>query len=304
MLTESVERSWSSTLPLDVSTSVSIIGRGARDSLVRSSAAGTWYCAETPDGAVTCHLEQRDDRTVHATAWGPGAAWQIEHLPELLGEDTSAELVEPTPGLVAEARRRNLGLRVPRTGRIMTALAMATLEQRVVGLDALAARQRLLNTCGSTPPGPAPEGMRIPPAPDEWARIPSWEWHRAGVDPARSRTIVAASQRAARVGSLVNLPPSQARTKLQALPGVGPWTAAETSKVALGDTDAVSVGDYHLAHLIVWSFTGQHGGDDAAMLELLEPYRPYRQLVVRLVELSVRMPRRGPRTARVDHRRN
>jgi 3-methyladenine DNA glycosylase/8-oxoguanine DNA glycosylase len=97
---------------------------------------------------------------------------------------------------------------------------------------------------------------------------------------------------------------SAAYARLQAVPGIGPWTAAETAKVALGDTDAVSVGDYHLGRFVVWALTGAMDGDDEQMLELLEPYRPMRQLVIRLLELTVSMPRRGPRASRVDHRRH
>jgi 3-methyladenine DNA glycosylase/8-oxoguanine DNA glycosylase len=69
--------------------------------------------------------------------------------------------------------------------------------------------------------------------------------------------------------------------------------------VALGDPDAVSVGDYHLCHQVVFAFLGQRRGDDELMLELLEPFRPHRQRVVRLIERGAPMPpRRGPRLSR------
>jgi 3-methyladenine DNA glycosylase/8-oxoguanine DNA glycosylase len=69
--------------------------------------------------------------------------------------------------------------------------------------------------------------------------------------------------------------------------------------VALGDADAVSVGDYHLAHRVAFAFLGERRGTDEQMLELLEPFRPHRQRVVRLIERGAAVPpRRGPRLER------
>ena len=82
---------------------------------------------------------------------------------------------------------------------------------------------------------------------------------------------------------------------LRGVPGIGIWTAAEIAQRAHGDADAVSVGDFHLAHHVGWALTG-HRVDDDRMLELLEPYRPHRYRVTRLVELGVpRPPAFGPR---------
>lgn len=98
--------------------------------------------------------------------------------------------------------------------------------------------------------------------------------------------------------------PAAAFARLTAVPGVGEWTAAEVAARALGDTDALSVGDYHLAGHVGWALLGRPL-DDAGLVELLEPWRPYRALVVRLVELSgVGKPRFGPRAAVQDHRRH
>ena len=55
---------------------------------------------------------------------------------------------------------------------------------------------------------------------------------------------------------------------------------------ALGDDDAVSVGDFHIPNLVAWALAGEPRADDARMLELLEPYRGRRALVIRLLELS------------------
>ena len=91
-------------------------------------------------------------------------------------------------------------------------------------------------------------------------------------------------------------PLADAYARLTAVPGIGPWTAAEVAVRALGDPDAVSVGDFHLPNLVAYALAGEPRADDARMLELLEPWRGQRAHVVRLLELSgIRAPRYGPR---------
>lgn len=90
--------------------------------------------------------------------------------------------------------------------------------------------------------------------------------------------------------------PGDAHRRLCVLPGVGLWSAAEVALVALGDPDAVSVGDYHLRHDVSWALAGEERGTDERMLELLEPFAGHRGRVVRLLVASgIRAPRYGPR---------
>ena len=44
--------------------------------------------------------------------------------------------------------------------------------------------------------------------------------------------------------------PVAVAARLESIVGVGPWTSAEVNAIALGDPDAVSVGDYHLPHQV------------------------------------------------------
>jgi 3-methyladenine DNA glycosylase/8-oxoguanine DNA glycosylase len=135
--------------------------------------------------------------------------------------------------------------------------------------------------------------------PATWLRIPTWDWHRAGVDATRSRTILAACSVAAALERTTALGTGPAVERaLRQVPGVGAWTAAEVAQRAHGDADAVSVGDFHLPSLVGWAMAGRTRSDDAEMLVLLEPYRPYRARVVRLIEMGgPRPPRFGPRFA-------
>jgi 3-methyladenine DNA glycosylase/8-oxoguanine DNA glycosylase len=85
------------------------------------------------------------------------------------------------------------------------------------------------------------------------------------------------------------------------LVGVGVWTSAEVRQRAHGDPDAVSFGDYHVAKDIGWALTGSPVDDDG-LAELLEPYRPHRYRVQRLLELDdAWRPRRGPRMSARTH---
>ncbi len=217
-------------------------------------------------------------------------------LPAMLGADDDASDFVPRDPTVAAAHRRVPHLRLGRTGQVLEALIPAVIEQRVPGADAFRSWRVLLTKYGTPPPGPAPAGMRVPPSAQVWQGIPSWEFHRANVDPRRAQTVVSCARRAASLERLVSRPMAQAREALQSLPGVGAWTAAETAQRAFGDADAVSVGDYHIPKMIGWTLLGRPVDDDV-MLELLEPMRPHRYRVVRLLEVSglAYEPRRGPR---------
>lgn len=87
-----------------------------------------------------------------------------------------------------------------------------------------------------------------------------------------------------------------ARKRLTDVAGIGPWTAAEVALAALGDADAVSVGDYHLPNWVAWALAREPRADDRRMLELLEPYRGQRGRVTRMIFLGhPSPPKYGPK---------
>jgi 3-methyladenine DNA glycosylase/8-oxoguanine DNA glycosylase len=155
---------------------------------------------------------------------------------------------------------------------------------------------------GEPAPGAGGErGVWVQPSPETVRMIPSWEWLRLPVDPARSRAAVRAAQVAPSLERTVGLSAVEVDQRLRTVPGVGVWTSAEVRFRAHGDADAVSFGDYHIAKDVGWALTGAEVDDDG-LAELLEPYRPHRYRVQRLVELSgLRRPRRGPRMAPRRH---
>ena len=300
-------REWPAPFPLDVPLTLSVHRRGGGDPAYRTDAAGpdaastVWRTSLTPDGPGTLRVRSRGP-LVTAQAWGPGAGWLLDTLPAQLGfHDDRAGFAARHP-VIGELALRYQGLRVGRSGRVFEALVPAVLEQKVVGHEAHRAWRFLLRAYGSAAPGPAPAGMRVCPPPSTWARIPSWDWHRAGVEGVRARTIINAAAVAARLEETLDLDPAEADRRLRSLPGIGPWTSAEIRQRALGDPDAVSVGDYHLPNAVGWTLA-RRKTDDAGMLELLAPYAGHRYRVTRLIELGGSAPpRRGPRMPVRDYR--
>ncbi|NUL33643.1 DNA-3-methyladenine glycosylase 2 family protein, partial [Streptomyces lunaelactis] len=141
----------------------------------------------------------------------------------------------------------------------------------------------------------------VMPDPRTWALIPSWEWHRAGVDNKRASTILRAVRVARRLEEAAAMEPQQAQERLELIPGIGPWTSAETVQRSNGAPDAVTVGDLHLPGIVGYALAGDRNADDAAMLELLAPYAGQRHRAARLILLSGRTPpRRTPKMPRGD----
>ncbi len=294
---------WRPRLPVDVQRTLAPLRRGRADPTHRRTNDGAlWRTTVQPGGGATYCLTQRGLHEIACQAWGPGAEQVVAGLADLLGGRDLADGFEPGHPLLAESAARNPGLRIPRTGRVVEALIPAVLEQKVSGKQAKQSFCDLVLRYGSSAPGPAPVGMRVPPSAEVWRRIPSWEWHRAGVGPQRSQTICRAMQHAPALERIVGSSPADTARRLGALSGIGPWTIAEVSQRALGDGDALSVGDYHLSQYVGWALTGRPLDDDG-MVALLEPWRPHRYRVVRLLECSgYAKPRFGPRLSIEDHR--
>jgi 3-methyladenine DNA glycosylase/8-oxoguanine DNA glycosylase len=322
-----LSREWLAPFRVDVALTLSANGRGLSDPTFRIDHAGAvWRTSLTPDGPATIRVSPGKPQTspaittrVLAHAWGPGAEWFLDALPAALGLYDDISGFDPSHhSLIGELANRHAGLRLGRTGRLMEALVPAILEQKVASEEAHRAWKILLAKYGTTPPGPAPTGMRVFPDPRIWRKIPTWDWHRAGVEGVRAQTIIRVAYLASSLERLLDSSDNadksdkcnncrcvsdEADRKLRTIPGIGPWTSAEVRQRAMGDPDAVSVGDYNLPKAVGWALAGHPKADDKIMLELLEPYRGHRHRVARLVGLSgLRPPRRGPRMPVRDYR--
>lgn len=305
-------RTWVPGVALDLGLVLGPLRRGPGDPTFRAAPDGSvWRACRTPAGPGTLRVALRDG-VVRGEAWGPGAEWLLEQLPELLGAADDPEAFAPRHRIVALARHRRPGLRLTRTGLVMESLIPSVLEQKVTADEAYRAWRLLVRKFGEPAPGPAGvagvsgvsggrQGLFVVPSARDWALIPSWEWHRAGVDNKRASTILRAVRVAGRLEEAVALDPERARARLELVVGVGPWTSAEVVQRSHGAADAVTVGDLHLPGIVGFALAGDRDADDEVMLSLLEPYAGQRHRVARLILLSGRTPgRRAPRMYKRD----
>lgn len=282
--------------PLDLQRSLSPLVRGNADRTIRLARDRAWWTTRTSAGAATVALTQVGGR-VEAEAWGPGADEALGRVPDLFGPSTDSFVGDPD-ARVGRLARQQPGIRILRTGSVFDALVAAILEQKVTDTEAHRAWNGLVRMHGEPAPGPSDTGLRMFPAPATLAALPYWAYHEIGLERRRADLIRTIAARPRAIESITGLTWDEARARLVAVPGIGPWTAAEVAFRALGDVDAVSVGDFHLPNLVAWALAGEPRADDARMLALLEPFRGRRALVIRLLEsASISIPRYGPRLA-------
>lgn len=278
--------------PIDLVLTLAPIAHGRGDPTIRFGPDGVWRATRTPAGAATIRLRAVDGGIALA-AWGPGAGLAVEGAADLVGANDDPGALVPQHRLIGELVRRFPGLRLPRTNRPFEALLPAICEQKVTGLEARAAFRGIIAAHGEPAPGPA--DLRLPPAAPTLAALPYFAFHRFGLERRRAEVIRHAAAVAPRLETAT---PAEANARMSAVPGIGPWTLAEVDRIAFGDPDALSVGDFHLPNLVAWALAREPRADDARMLELLEPYRGQRGRVQRLLEVSgISAPRYGPRLA-------
>ena len=279
--------------PLDLRLTLRHLVRGTADPMMRLGPDRAIRSTRTAEGPATIELVAADGE-LRVEAWGPGAEVVLDGAAALVGLDDDRAGFDPGRGLVGELDRRLPGLRIGRTGAVLEALVPAILEQKVTGIEARRGYRGIIARWGE--PAPGPFGLRLLPRPEILATIPYHQLHPLGIERRRADLIRVVGARAARFEEIVALPREAAYRRLRALPGLGPWTAAEVALRALGDADAVSVGDFHLPNLVAFALAGEPRATDTRMLELLEPYRGQRGRVIRLLEASgIRPPAFGPR---------
>ncbi|HEV2797651.1 MAG TPA: DNA-3-methyladenine glycosylase 2 family protein [Nocardioides sp.] len=278
--------------------------RGAGDPTHREDDAGrTWRAMRTPTGPATLCIQPRPSTgDVLGRAWGPGAEWALDRMPALLGADDDPSEFEPHHPEVAAGWSTHQHWRIGATGLVMESLVPSILEQKVTGKQAFGSFRELVRRHGEPAPGPvASLRLMLQPTPATIAAIPSWEWLRLGVQPAQSRTVVTACRLAPALERITEVPHEEADQRLRSVRGIGVWTSAEVRQRALGDPDAVSFGDYHLANWVGWALLG-HDITDDEMAALLEPYKPQRGRAAAMAMAGGQSrPRRGPRMSVPTH---
>jgi 3-methyladenine DNA glycosylase/8-oxoguanine DNA glycosylase len=278
---------------IDLPETLRPLRRGTNDPTMRIRGPVVERASRTPQGPVAVRLAPAADG-VDAEAWGPGAEWLLDRAPAWCGALDDDASFDPPGGRLRELWRRHRGLRIPRTSLVAERLIAVVLEQKVTSIEARRAYQRLARLLAE--PAPGPLGLSLPPDPERVAALPTYRFHPFGVEERRASVVREVARRAAWLDAAADLPLSEAEERIGRLPGIGPWSVAEVARTALGDADAVSVGDFHVPNIVAWVLAGEPRGTDERMLDLLEPYRPHRGRVQAVLEISrLRPPAFGPR---------
>ncbi len=289
----SLHRTLATPFAVDVTRSLSPLRLGAHDRTVTVTRGAVGLAMRTPLGDATI-VGRQVGSDIDVEAWGDGAQWALDGAPGLFGCLDDRAGFDPVDPLVRRLHRAADGLRFPRTGRVLDAVLRAVLAQRVTGFEAKRSFRLLVERWGT--PAPGPLDLMLAPHPEVIAALGYYDLHVIGVEKARADTLLRVCAHAPRLEQMASSAPEQLRGRLEAIPGVGPWTSAEVARATLGDADAVSVGDYHLKHLVSWALAAEPRGTDERMLELLEPFAGHRGRVCALLEGSpLSPPRYGPK---------
>lgn len=254
---------------------------------------GWWLAARTPDGPGSLRIRRTREDLI-GEACGSGSDWLLHRLDALAGLEDDPSDFRTDHELVARLHRQNLGVRFGRTDLVFDSLVVAICGQKVTGQEAARAIRGLYRKFSEQAPGPNPK-LRLPPDPRQMAEAPYWVYHEMDLEKRRADVLRQVAASADQVESLRQKTPAKAEQDLLTFSGIGPWSVAETLVSSHGDPDQVSVGDFHLKHIVVHHLTGRDRGTDEEMLDLLEPFRPERGRVTRLLHTLGHEPKFGPR---------
>jgi len=296
--------------PVDIGSTLGCFRYGRRDPttlLARPTGAGRgvfFRATLTPDGPGTLRISwsgrystSTGPHCVDADAWGPGAGWLLGRVHEMTGaaDRGSAHLESASDRAVAKAARDLRAHRLAASGDLYHELVPTVIEQRITAGEAKRQWRQLCEALSEPAPGEVP-GLLLPPAPEVLARQPTWWFHPLGIERKRAATIQQVARHSAKYWAWSGLPPRVVDERLRLIRGVGQWTVGSVLGPALGDADAIPVGDYHVKNVVAWALSGEPRGTDENMLRLLEPYAGDRGRVVRLLKMSVGgAPKFGPK---------
>ncbi len=279
--------------PLDPREVVPTLGIGKRDLSIATD-DGAWIALNTEDGPATLSYTN-NGASIEIEVWGSGAERALDLAPGIIGAGDDPASFRPDHPVLRRLQKEHPGSRITHSRQITAALIRAVFGQKVTGKEAKRSYRRMTQSLGEPAPGPRPD-LLLPPHPARIANLAYSDFHTWGIERKRAETIIEVARRTKRLEEANDMRMADAYARITALRGVGPWSAAVVGMQALGDTDAVPVGDYNIPNTVAWVLAGEPRGDDDRMLELLEPCRPHRGRAVRLIKAGgVKAPRFGPR---------
>ena len=267
------------------------IGRGDPSIVIDE---GAWIAINTSNGPATLRYSVTGS-DLEVEAWGDGAEVALELAPGLVGANDDPAAFRPDHPLIRRLVKEHPDVRITHSRLVTPALIRAVFGQKVTGKEAKRSYRRMTRALGEPAPGPHPD-LLLPAAAERIATMSYEDFHPWGVERKRADTVIEVARRSKRLQEAVDMDLADAYIRINAVRGVGPWSAGLVGMQALGDTDAVIVGDYHMPNSVSWALAGEPRSDDGRMLELLEPFRPHRGRVTRLLKAGgVKAPKYGPR---------
>lgn len=272
--------------PLDLAKSMRGKAMGLFDPCARLTPHGFVRATRTIAGPASYRIAV-DASDVVFDAYGPGAETIATKARALAGlHDAPDGFVTEHP-LMQKLARRHRGLRLARAPSLFEALITIVLEQRVTFEGAARSYGRLVRAYGE--PAPGPFALLLPVAAERLATLPYYTLAPFRIEKKRADTLrrLATLETRGRVRALEDGPLEAAKARLLAVRGVGPWTVGLACGHALGDPDAVPVGDLHLPSMVTQFLAQERKGTDERMLELLGPFAGHRFRAIRLIALGL-----------------
>jgi 3-methyladenine DNA glycosylase/8-oxoguanine DNA glycosylase len=267
---------------------------GTRDPTTRLGPGEFWRASFTPAGPATLRIGWGTEG-IDAQAWGAGREWMLQQVGAMTGALDDGFAFHDAHPSVMRAQRNHPDVRFGASHMLFHELVPTILGQRITAGEAIRQWHRLCRHLGEPAPGPE-RGLVLPPSPAALMGRPAWWYHPLGVEAKRAEALRAVAKHAEKLWGWAALSVPEAATKLALLPGVGAWTIGSIMASAMGDPDAVAVGDSHLKNLVSHALAGEPRGTDDRMLELLSPYAGQRGRVVRLLQFDGHSsPSFGPR---------
>ena len=177
--------------------------------------------------------------------------------------------------ILASIVRRRSGIRLPQLLDPFEGLTRAILGQQVSVAGASTITDRLVRLFSRPVPGARNTGFLAFPTPADVADAGADRLRELGLTRTRAATLDGAARRIADgaldLERLRTSPADEAQAALEALPGIGPWTASYVRMRALGDRDA-----FPSADLGVIKAMQAAGIARPTIVEVAERWRPWR----------------------------
>jgi 3-methyladenine DNA glycosylase/8-oxoguanine DNA glycosylase len=240
---------------------------GVRDGTMRVRAEGAELVFATAPGPAHARVAQRSDGTLQIALDAPDDEAALDRLRFLLGLDDDiapflamARRDELLAGPVARAR----GLRAPRTGTCVHALARALAGQLVTFEEARRVERALVRSAGEPH-----AGLWLSPTRAGFARLSSAQVAASGLAPRRAAALVHISA-TLDLERLSGVAPEAAAARLGRERQLGPWSVATFFLHGLGRYDRGLEGDLGLIKLCRALLGRRAEAEDTAAL--LAPY--------------------------------